>query len=72
MYEIVWSLKSILADINKATSFEDIIKLGETIESKEGSFLAPSYNINRVEAANDLIAHLNKVCSWNYFIKHRL
>jgi len=57
---LIRELYKVTADINKATSLEDIVKLGETIESKEGSFLAPSYNINRVDAANDLIAHLNQ------------
>ena len=51
-------LISFLADIKKETSFEDIVKLGDIIEGKEGSFLAPSYNVNRVDAANELIAHL--------------
>ena len=54
----IFCLNFRLADIKKETSFEEIVKLGDIIEGKEGSFLAPSYNVNRVDAANELIAHL--------------
>ena len=54
----IFCLNFPLADIKKETSFEEIVKLGDIIEGKEGSFLAPSYNVNRVDAANELIAHL--------------
>ena len=54
----IFCLNFRLADIKKETSFEEIVKLGGIIEGKEGSFLAPSYNVNRVDAANELIAHL--------------
>ena len=46
------------ADVTKSTSIEDICKQGDLIASKEASFIPPSYNLNRVEVANQLIAHL--------------
>ena len=47
------------ADVNKATAVEDICKQGDLIASKEPSFVPPSYNLNRADAANELIDHLN-------------
>ena len=50
--------KSCSADVTKSTSIEDICKQGDLIASKEASFIPPSYNLNRVEVANQLIDHL--------------
>ena len=52
-----------IADVTKSTGLEEICKQGDIIESKESSFVAPSYNLNRVDAANDLICHLRSQVS---------
>jgi len=57
---LIKELYRITADVSKSTSIEDICKQGDLIASKEASFIPPSYNLDRVEVANQLISHLKE------------
>jgi hypothetical protein len=61
------TLNPLIKDLYKLTSnpekpadLEEVFELGNMIEIKQSTFVAPSHNLDRVKAANQLIEHIKK------------
>ena len=58
MNPLIKELYKMTADPSKPANLDEVFKLGEAIQAKQSSFIAPSYNVDRVSAGNALIDHI--------------
>jgi len=55
---LIKELYTITSTVDKKPDIEEVYRLAQMIEEKQSSFIPPSYNLDRVQAANELIDHL--------------
>ena len=57
---LVKELYTMTSTVDKKPDIEEVYRLAQMIEDKQPSFIPPSYNLDRVQAANELIHHLKR------------
>jgi len=68
MNPLIRELYKLTADPTNPAKIEEVFKIGNSIESKQSTFISPSYNVDRIQAGNELIDHIRRYSSFSDFL----